>query len=118
MVDVLDVDGVQVIVLEGEFDASTGMDLGATIERCFDTGPRVVVDLMAATFLDSTILRGLISGYRHTQLHPAHGFAIAAAPGGFPDRVLKLVDMPAVVPTYPDLTSALTALSAASPSPA
>ncbi len=69
----------------GEHDLSTSPDLLAAIGAGAGEHAALVVDLTAATFVDSTVLRALIHG--STQ---AGSFTVVAPPGGFPRRVLEI----------------------------
>jgi anti-sigma B factor antagonist len=76
--------------LEGEHDISTVSDLHRELDRIFETGTSVVVDLAAATFVDSSILSELIRG----GLRPSttEKMAVVAPPGSAAAGLFELVD--------------------------
>ena len=108
---ILDVDGIQMVVMRGEHCAATSLGLGGVIEGCYDHGSHVIVDMLDATFIDSTVLRGLMAGHRHTEQEPGDSFALVAAPGTLAHRVLQIVDLPRMIHTYPSREAALDALA-------
>jgi anti-anti-sigma factor len=105
-IDVLSLDGVQVLVLTGEHDLATQPSLADTLERCFLECPRVIVDLAQCAFMDSSVLRALLTGHDHAEHHSGREFSIVAAPGTFPERILSLVKL-SVIPTYPTREQAI-----------
>jgi anti-sigma B factor antagonist len=108
----LDVDGVRVVALVGEHDLTSTAELADAIEN---GGARVIVDLVQADFIDSTVIRSLLSGHHQAQDGHDRSFAIAVKPGSFADRVLELVELPNVVPTYPTREQAVAALRSSRP---
>ena len=108
----LDVDGVRVVALVGEHDLTSTAELADAIEN---GGERVIVDLVQADFIDSTVIRSLLAGHHRAQDGQDRSFAVAVKPDSFADRVLELVELPNVVPTYPTREQAVAALRGSSP---
>ena len=94
--------------MSGEHDLSTVPDLVQELDHAFDADVPVVVDLSKVEFLDSTILKALLSARERALGRRERAFAFVAPPGGFPSRVLGHVG--ALIPTYPNLPAALAAL--------
>ena len=78
--------------LEGEHDISTVSDLHRELDRFFETGTSVVVDLAAATFVDSSILRELIRGGLRLRPATTEKMAVVAPPGSAAAGLFELVD--------------------------
>jgi anti-sigma B factor antagonist len=104
--------GVHVVALSGEHDISTtAPTLSAELDRLFDSGSRVVVDLARAEFIDSSVVNALIDAHMRTLRDAEHRIAIVVAPGSFPDRLLSLVGMSEIAPVFPTRAAALAAVS-------
>ena len=89
------IDGATCLVhLEGEHDVSSAPHLRETLDRLYETGSYVVVDLTWATFIDSTILGELIRAYLRTGESPNEKMAIVAPPGSPAAKLFDLVDAP------------------------
>ena len=80
-----------VLRLVGDHDLVNEGVLQAEIEAVFARGSVVLVDLSAATFIDSTIMSVFVRGARLADEEPDHAFAVCAPPGTEPRRVLDLV---------------------------
>lgn len=79
-----------VVMLEGEHDLSTAPDLRRECDRIFAMGTCLVVDLSAATFIDSSILGDLVVSHRRADSEEREGFAVVAPPGSPADRLIRL----------------------------
>jgi anti-sigma B factor antagonist len=101
---------VSIVVMEGEHDLSTAERLAAALDEACVAAGSVVVDLTNVGFLDSSIVRALLTA-REGALREEHGFALIAPPTSFASRVLTLV-VGAAIPTYPDLDAAVASVSA------
>ncbi|HEU0192623.1 MAG TPA: STAS domain-containing protein [Gaiellales bacterium] len=97
---VSEVAGIPVISLIGEHDLSTRTHLRLELDRLCERGSPVIVDLAAADFIDSTVLQTLISVGRLESPGSSPALVIVAAPATPPDRLLRLVNMSAVIPTF------------------
>jgi anti-anti-sigma factor len=79
------------VQLEGEHDVSTVSDLRREVDRIFETGTCLVIDLSAATFVDSSILGELIRSELHTESSPGEQMAVVAPPGSPAAHLFNLV---------------------------
>lgn len=87
--------------VQGEVDLATVDDLQGAIDAAFDGGPTdVVVDLTAATFMDSTGLKALVMAHRRFE-EVERGFAIAVSGG----PVSRLIDLSGVNTTIRTVAS-------------
>ena len=75
----------------GEHDVSTAGHLHETLEAIFAQGTSVVIDLSAATFIDSSILSEIVRAQRRVNHDPGEQLAVVAPAGGFAARLLALV---------------------------
>jgi anti-sigma B factor antagonist len=100
--DTLEVEGVTVLVVEGEVDMVTAPALRRAIE---DAGPGpLVVDFSACEFIDSTGLH-IVLDHRGR----GSGLAIACAPHSAPERLFTLT-LHERLPVYSSRTAALAAI--------
>ena len=97
-----------IVAMDGEHDVSTVPDLVQELDEAFDGDAPVVVDLSKVEFMDSAILKVLLSARERALGRREHSFALVAPPGGFPSRVLGHVG--ALIPTYPNRPAALAVL--------
>jgi len=79
-----------VVALEGEHDLSTCDALQRECDRIFELGTCLIVDLSAATFVDSSILGALVSSHRRAENEEREGFAVVAPPGSAGDKLFRL----------------------------
>jgi stage II sporulation protein AA (anti-sigma F factor antagonist) len=105
-IDVTEEAGAHVLTLAGEHDLSTAPDLQRAIDRLFDAGSCVILDLRQAEFIDSTVLNAVIAAHKRAESHPDRTFAVVASPDTSPDHLLRLVHLDTVVPTFSTLTDA------------
>jgi len=80
-----------VVELSGEHDLSTVGDLRESLEAIFAQGTLVVIDLSAATFIDSSILGELVRAQRRVDRDSGEQLAVVAPAGGFAARLFGLV---------------------------
>ena len=89
-----------VVALRGEHDLSTAPALDAELAAVFAERKAVVVDLAEATFIDSSIAGALMRAWETAQSREA-GAVVLCAPGGSPPRrLLAMVGITRVVPTF------------------
>ncbi|MDQ5821516.1 MAG: STAS domain-containing protein, partial [Actinomycetota bacterium] len=69
---------VAVLELTGEHDGFTALRIEQELQRLHDAGLAVVVDLLRATFVDSSTLSALLTARRHAE-ESSLGFALAIA---------------------------------------
>jgi anti-sigma B factor antagonist len=102
---------VSIVLLAGEHDLSTASRLARELEEACGAAGSVVVDLTKVSFLDSSVVKVLLTA-REGVLGREDGFALVAPPASFASRVLTLM-VGAAIPTYPDLGAAVASVSAA-----
>ncbi len=100
---------VSVVALHGEHDISTVPAVEAALDGILEQGMNVVVDLSEASFIDSSVLRATMLGHR--ALTPARIVAVAATPGTLPRRLIDLVALSAIIPTFDTLEDAIATAS-------
>jgi anti-anti-sigma factor len=83
---------VWVVELSGEHDLANAADLHTRLEAIFATGTTIVIDLSPMTFMDSSILTELILAQQRADADPDEQLAIVAPSGGFPARLISMVD--------------------------
>jgi anti-sigma B factor antagonist len=88
------------VSLEGEHDLSTAQDLGDKLRGIFSTGTTVVIDLTAATFIDSSALGVLIKADRYAQEHDCEQVGIVIGEDTPPERLFALVGAHRVLTTF------------------
>ncbi len=89
-----------VLTARGEVDLSTTPSPRDVIESVMDTGTRVVVDLSAAEFIDSTTVNALVHGHRRAVEDECDAFVVVAAQGSRARRLLDLLSFAEVFPLY------------------
>lgn len=99
-----------VLVLQGDHDLSTAPRLVDELDQAFDAGAPVVVDLANVQFLDSAILKALLTARERALSRQEGSFVLVAPPGSFASRVTALV-VGTLIPTYPDRAAAIASVS-------
>lgn len=87
-----------IVLMHGDHDLSTAPNLIAELEQALDPGGPVVVVLSDDHFMDSAIVRPLLTAREQALARRGGSFAVVAPPDGFPSRVLGHVR--ALIPTY------------------
>lgn len=90
--------------VDGELDLATKEQLEAAVDGADPSG-RLVIDLSACTFLDSSAVRVLISAARSAREAGGNFSLVASNPGLL--RVLEIAAVDTVVPVHPTLDGAL-----------
>src|SRR3954470_6864534 len=88
------------VSLEGEHDLSTAQALRDKLQAIFRTGTTVVIDLTAATFIDSSTLGVLIKADRYAQEPDCEQVGIVIAEDTPPGRLFGLVGAHRVLTTF------------------
>jgi anti-anti-sigma factor len=96
-----------VLELHGEQDLSTVAAIHAHLGPIADRGEAAVIDLSQVTFIDSAVLTELIASRRGREDGGGARMAIVAPAGGFPARVLGLLQLERVVGVYESRGDAL-----------
>ena len=103
-------DGAGVVTVSGEVDMYTAPQLKQCLLDLVDGGAKkIVVDLSAVTFIDSTALGVLIGGVR--RLHGAGGAMALVVTGRAVLRVLSITGLDRVFSIHATLDEALAALA-------
>ena len=103
--------GLTVLSINGEHDLSTAPELRRSFSKLIGEGNPIVVDLSAATFVDSSIL-GAILGARQRAEAAGLGFAVAHKNGGDAvGRVLEITGLRAELPVHSERDEAMAAAS-------
>jgi anti-sigma B factor antagonist len=85
------------VTLQGEHDLTNSDRLRAELTAIFAYGTTVIVDLSAATFVDSSIVQELVAAQERIADVPTEQLAIVAPKDGFPRRVLDLLQTDGVL---------------------
>jgi anti-sigma B factor antagonist len=109
--------GVQVIALRGEFDLASIDELEAAADAAAGALMPVVVDLTAASFIDSSVIAFLVA--THDRVAAAGlRFVVAIDPDSEPARVLQLGLLGTVLPVVNGVAGAIVVASVAADRPA
>lgn len=112
-IDVERIGKVEVVTLRGEHDLSTATDVSRRIESALETATGLAIDLSETTFIDSAVLRVLITAQEQAAKRGT-GFAIAVAAtsGHGVHRLLTLTGLDTKLSTQPSREDAIAAASA------
>ena len=104
------------VVIRGEHDIYTAPSLRECLDKALDSGPAgVVVDLTAATFLDSSILGALLEARRQA-LEKGSGYVVCLGESPEPG-VQRILEITGLVPVFPVVRTRDEALEAARSAP-
>ena len=105
------------VVVRGEHDIYTAPTLRDRMEEALGASPTgVIVDLSAATFLDSSILGALLEARRQA-LERTIGYVVSLGESPEPG-VQRILEITGLVPVFPVVKSREEALEAARSAPA
>jgi anti-anti-sigma factor len=96
-----------IVELHGEHDMTNSDRLRAELAMIFAQGTTVVIDLSAATFIDSSTVHELVAAQRRVDEVPNESLAIVAPKDGFAARVLDLLQAHTVLPIFETRADAL-----------
>lgn len=96
--------GPWVLELHGEHDLSTVEAIRDQLAPIADRSEAAVIDLSQVTFIDSAVLTEVVVSRRGED---GARLALVAPPGGFPARVLDLLQLGRVVAVYESRDAAL-----------
>jgi anti-sigma B factor antagonist len=102
---------VIVVVVEGEHDIYTAPTLRERLEEALGRGGGIVVDLTAATFVDSSVLGALLDARRRA-IESSQGFVVCVGETVEPG-VQRILDITGLVPVLPVVRSRDDAVEAA-----
>jgi anti-anti-sigma regulatory factor len=95
------------VALHGEHDLTSTDQLRVELDAIFAQGTSVVVDFSDATFIDTAVVRELMYANQRVDHDPNEYLVIVAPRGGFPRRVLDLLDIDRLVQIFPSRDAAL-----------
>jgi anti-sigma B factor antagonist len=98
-------DSLWVLKLAGEHDLSTAPTIEAAFERIAETGTTVVVDFGGASFIDSTVIRALVSF-----MERGENLLLVVPRRGAVSRALELTGVSALLPVFETRDAALRAV--------
>lgn len=99
------VDGIAVVIVSGEVDAHTADRLRAEIDAAVEPGVRLVVDLSAVTFLDSTGLGVFVTTLKHLREQDGSLDLVVTSPRVM--KVFELTGLDVLIPIHEDRAAAL-----------
>jgi anti-sigma B factor antagonist len=103
--------GVRVIAVAGELDIATAPSLCALLDATRAARrPRLLVDLSAVEFCDSTGLRALLGAAAEVRTHGGR-FALVCPPGSDVARLLDVVGAGGAIAIHADRPAGLAALA-------
>src|SRR3954449_406580 len=105
------VEDVVVVVVEGEHDIYTAPTLRERLDEALGRGGGTVVDLTAATFVDSSVLGALLDARRRA-LESGQGYVVCVGDTVEPG-VQRILDITGLVPVLPVLRQRDEAVDAA-----
>jgi anti-anti-sigma factor len=95
--------GIAVVTLTGEHDISTVPALEAVLDGVAASPSRIVVDLTNTEFIDSSVVKVLLTRSAATRGR----FSAVTVPGTPPARVFELLSLTDVLPTYASVEDAI-----------
>jgi anti-sigma B factor antagonist len=102
-----------IVRLEGDHDVSAATALQNAIDEMLTPGTRLVVDLAAARFIDSSILGVLVNAHRRADSSARDpAFAVVAPPGTAAASLFDLVGAREFIPTFDSCGEAIERLPA------
>jgi anti-sigma B factor antagonist len=105
-------DRVEVVVLSGEHDLGTVPSVKEALDAAGAANRAVLIDLCAATFVDSSILGAILEARRSAD-QDERGFAVACSGDAEPvRRVLEVTGLADELPVHATRDAALAALDA------
>ena len=102
---------VVVVVVEGEHDIYTAPTLRERLDEALGRGGGIVVDLTAATFVDSSVLGALLDARRRA-IEAGQGYVVCVGDSVEPG-VQRILDITGLVPVLPVLQGREEAITAA-----
>jgi anti-sigma B factor antagonist len=105
---------VVVVVVEGEHDIYTAPTLRERLDEALARRGGVVIDLTAATFVDSSVLGALLEARRRA-LEAEQGFVVCVGDAVEPG-VQRILDVTGLVPVLPVVKGREAAIDAVRPS--
>jgi anti-sigma B factor antagonist len=98
---------VWVVALSGEHDLSTAGEVGAAVDRVFNAGSNLVLDLSGATFIDSSVLAAVLRAQARADAGRDDELVVVAPAGSRARRTLELARIDASVRLSESRTAAI-----------
>jgi anti-anti-sigma factor len=95
------------LILRGEHDLSSSPALNAELDAVFERRASVVVDLAEASFIDSSVAGALMRASESAGSGTACSVVLCAPEGTPPRRLLDMVGVTRVIPTFETRTQAI-----------
>jgi anti-sigma B factor antagonist len=108
-------DGYAVVSIAGEHDLATAPELRRHLDELIGRGETTIIDLSAATFVDSSVLGAILDGRRQAD-EKGIGFAVAQSENGADavKRVLDITGLRSELPVHADRAQAIAAATGGS----
>lgn len=105
--------GATVVEIDGDHDLRSVARLRGEVERILDEGAAIVVDLELTTFVDSSMLAGLLDARRAAERREL-GFAVNMPSDGAEavQRVIEITGLGAALPIFETREEAVAAVRA------
>jgi anti-sigma B factor antagonist len=102
---------VWVVAVHGEHDLSNASQLDDAISGVFAAGSRMVIDLTDASFIDSSVLSGLLQAREKANQQSSDDLVVVAPPETMPRRVIDMIGLAAWIPIFDNRQAALDAIA-------
>jgi anti-sigma B factor antagonist len=107
-IEVREIPGGIVVSLTGDHDLSTKPQLVQALTRLGrGAWTRIVLDLRACTFVDSTIIAAILSAQRQASTRDASVAVVLPADTSYVYRALSVVGLTALIPAHASIEAAL-----------
>lgn len=104
---------VWVVNVVGEHDLANAKQLEDSVQRVFDAGSCLLLDLSDATFIDSSVVRVIVSAQARADQNTHDALVVVAPKTSVPRRVLDLVGLADHVTICDDRPNGLATLGVA-----
>jgi len=105
----LDDHGTWIVTLHGDHDLASRQQLAEQTDPVWAVCQAAIIDLSAAGFIDSGVIRWLLDVERQLEEAGAFTFSVVEGqPGSVADRIFRHLRMPHVFACYPTLAEART----------
>jgi anti-sigma B factor antagonist len=106
-IEVRDLNGTSVVALSGDVDLQTSPAVRQKLLECLDKNKRVVADLGAVSYIDSSGVASLVEAFQVSRKKAAYFALASVSPAAM--RVLSLARLDKVFTIHPDVTAAAAA---------
>jgi len=100
------------VTTPGELDLADAPLLRDKIDRIYDAGSAIALDLTETTFIDSSIVGVIVYAADRSREAEEHRLVVIAPPGSHPRRVLDMVSAGGLVTVVDNLRAALDSIAA------